>query len=46
MMKIGDSDNKASLIYKNGEKKSITYFLKDTFDKGGERIGSVIFFNV
>ncbi len=48
-MKISDSSDsigKASLIQKNGEKKSISYFLKDTFDKKGERIGSVIFFNI
>ncbi len=44
-MKISDSSNEASLIHKNGEKKSISYFLKDTFDKKGERIGAVIFFN-
>jgi PAS domain S-box-containing protein len=44
-MKLSKSENEASLIHKNGKKKRIIYFLKDTFDKKGDRLGSVIFFN-
>ncbi|MGA2142333.1 MAG: response regulator [Brevinematales bacterium] len=44
-MKMNDSIGKASLINKSGEKKEIIYSLKDTFDKKGDRLGSVIFFN-